>query len=413
MKRVIGVVLLVAATLFPASNRAGAAPTFIAYGADASGTAVHLVGITNSLSNFRNGFLDNYFPLAATHLDASPATTAAATIADTGPGGGFVDFEVNGKLPQTQYALAGQPGVPSASLSQQGTIITAAATTTSADARAAAASTTSGGPTAKASPAAPVNTDGDAGESHVIYDAAAGTIDAVSAGTLGHVAIAGGLVTIDSLTVTASVVATASGATPTYAINAAGVKVAGQAVSITDKGVVPVGGSPPTPALNQVLAQAGISLSTVAPVITRNGANATVDATGITVSFTAPNPNPSIPTLTTKVILGEARAFAFATPAPPPAPPVTGPSAEAPVVVPDTTPPVGVLQVPAPVTVTTSPPLPNQVAAPAATQPVAAGFRLVTERRRPSMLLWIYLAWQVIIIANGAAIVWWRRRIAR
>jgi hypothetical protein len=409
MKRVVAVALVVGAGFVPVSLAHADAPVaYDSYGADASATAVHLLGDTNSLSNFRNGFLDNAYPLAATHLDKSPATTAAATVADTGPGGGFIDFEVNGKLPQTQYALAGSPGTPSATLTDQGVVVVAAATPTSADARAAVATTTTGGPTAKASPAAPVNADGDAGQSHVIFDGA--SVKASGASSLAHVALAGGLVTIDGLTVTASVVANATGATPAYAITAESVKVAGVAVSITDKGIVPIGANPiPVQALNQALRQAGLSITTTAPIITHMGANATVDATGITIGFTAPNPNPSIPTLTTKVILGEARAFAFATASAP----VTPPPSTTPTTTGGTSSP-SVLQVPpaavespAPIALPATPPPPAAIAV----VPASTGLRMVTTRSRPTMLLWLFLGWQVIILANGAAVVWWRRKV--
>ncbi|MHB8465995.1 MAG: hypothetical protein ACYDH6_01310 [Acidimicrobiales bacterium] len=402
MKRVLVVALVVGAGMIPPAQ---AKVAFAAYGADASGTAVHLRSGTNSLSNFSNGFIDNAFPLAATHMDASPATTAAATVADTGPGGGFLDFEANGKLPQTQYALAGSPGAPSSTISAQGTVITAQATSTSADARAAVGTTTSGGPNAKESPAAPVNTDGDTGQSHVIFDGT--SVKANSASSLAHVTLAGGLVAIDGLTVTASVVATATTVTTGYSVTAQAVKVAGVAVSVTDKGIAPLGPNPvPVQALNQALAQSGVSLRTVAPVITHNGINATVEATGITVSFTAPDPNPSVPSSISQVILGEARAFAFATVAgevaPPPPPTVVNPPAPAPEVL---ALPPAVVSAP---TVATTPAPPTVVAPPAATAP-STGLRLITTRGRPTALLWLYLLWQIIILANAGAVLWWRR----
>jgi hypothetical protein len=160
--------------------------------------------------------------------------------------------------------------------------------------------------------------------------------------------------------------------------------------------------------LNQVLKQAGISLSTVAPVIEHHGPNATIDATGITVTFAAPNPNPSVPTLISKVILGEARAFAFATTETPvPTPVITPLPVE---VLPTPTATTPTLQVPLPsVNPPATPPAAEALPAPAATAPQATALQLVSSRSRPTMLLWIYLLWQAIIIANAAAVLWWRR----
>jgi len=189
------------------------------------------------------------------------------------------------------------------------------------------------------------------------------------------------------------------------------VKVAGQAVGVTDKGIAPLGAGLPTAALNAILSQAGITITTVAPTITKTGTNATIDVVGLEVTITAPNPTPSIPTLVTKIILGESRAFAFATPGTPVVTtPATG-GTSAPEAITS-----GPIEVPPPVTVapapvTTTPPTTSapQIAAPA---PAATGLRLVTVRKRPSMLLWAYLIWQVLIIGNAAVIVWWRRAAA-
>ena len=56
-----------------------------AWGADGSGAGVHVLGASNAFPNFRTGFLDNAYPLASAHLDASPAAQATASVADSGP----------------------------------------------------------------------------------------------------------------------------------------------------------------------------------------------------------------------------------------------------------------------------------------------------------------------------------------
>jgi hypothetical protein len=376
---------------------------------------LHLQGSTNALSNFRNGALDNYYPLATVHMDASPATTAASSLADTGPAGGFLDSEANGKLPQTQYALASSPGPAHGAVSQTGTIAVADATPTSADARTAVASSTAGGAQATPEPGSP---EADGGAAHVSFDAATGVARAAAVGTLSHASF-GGVLAIDGLTVTAAVVVTTTKATPAYSITAASIKVAGVPVAVTDHGItlaspsaaLTAAGAQLVAQLNGALKTAGISISTIAPSVTVTGPNATIDATGIVVTFTAPNPNPAIPSLSSKIVLGEARAFAFVTPGGPVTPAVTAPVVVAPVVVAPSTP----VAVVVPTTsgsagsngstgVGTAPPV-------SAGGPVASAaptFRLITSHRRPTDLVLLYFAWQTLILASVAAVIWWR-----
>jgi hypothetical protein len=256
-----------------------------------------------------------------------------------------------------------------------------------------------------------MDTEGDAGDSHVITDGT--TVKATSSGTLSHVSI-GGVLDVDGLTTSASVVANAAGATTSYTVTAASVKVAGQAVGVTEKGIVPAGGSVPVATLNQALSAAGISVATVAPVVTRTGSTATIDVVGLAVTITAPNPTPSVPTLVTKIVLGESRAFAFATPG------VAVPTSTEQPVLPSPETATGPIEVPpavtAPAEATIATPSSGpSLSAPAAGLPARNGagpVRLVVTRHRPTPLLWMYLVWQALVIGNAAVIVWWRRGAA-
>jgi hypothetical protein len=100
--------------------------------------------------------------------------------------------------------------------------------------------------------------------------------------------------------------------------------VAGKAVAVTDKGIVLADATPPgvpteavTAQLRDALAKAGLTISTVAPIVDVQGASATVAATGLHVKVAQPSTAPGVPTQSAEYVLGEARASAFATPASP------------------------------------------------------------------------------------------------
>src|SRR5438094_8155630 len=77
---------------------AAAAPgaSFVAYGLDGTGTGVHVRAGTDAFPNFANGVVDNAYPLAVVHLDASPSSKAIASVADTGPLGATAAGQAGG-----------------------------------------------------------------------------------------------------------------------------------------------------------------------------------------------------------------------------------------------------------------------------------------------------------------------------
>jgi hypothetical protein len=307
-----------------------ATTSLISYGADAAGTGVHVLGSTNNFTNFATGFLDNSYPLASTHLDAGPASQATATVLDTGPLGttaeGVAKPPVTDNTPfgflvaQPQYAVATYPGRTSDSTGQGLSVATALALQNSAEAHGALSSVGTGGSVEKPTDAG--RGAADEASSAVTVDPDGGKVRSSSSGYVRRAAFGGGALVISGVEVQASVDATGSDATPHYSVAVESATVNGTPVAITDKGVVaqdPVPGSDVqnqivNEQLNAALAGAGLKVFATAPKVTRDGPQATVEVSGVHVSYVAPNPDPSVPTLTYDYILGEARAFAFAVP---------------------------------------------------------------------------------------------------
>ena len=414
VRRVCAVVAVAVLTLSPlgtvGSHAADDASVLSAYGGDASGTSVHALGATNALTNFRTGFIDNSYPLATAHLDAAPAAQGTASIADTGPLGGVAVSQAPTVIQQPQYALATYPGESDASRSQAGTVAEARATETGANAHSAIAAAGETG--AVEHPGDVLHTSADDATSRVVVDRTAGTIDASAVGHASHASFGGGALVLDGVDVRASVTASATGtakATPRYALSIASASVNGTPVAITDKGVVaaePVAGSDAATAalnqqLNQALAGAGLKVFVTAPTITTSGAQATVAVTGVHVVYTAPAPDPSVPTLSLEYIVGEARAFGFVVPGD-----LKGVTAPEPEVAPvvsgvDLGSSTGAIEPVAPVV---SPAVPGAVT-------VSPGRAIpVTYRRpRPTWLVPLYVAWQVLVLLTAGALVWARR----
>src|SRR5207253_4677493 len=130
----------------------------------------------------RTGFLDNAYPLATVHLDASPAAQATASLADSGPlGSTAVAVADNKAVSQPQYATATFPGAAKATKTQGPSVADADATDTAANARGAVVAIGSGGAGTVEQPNDPAHTSADAGESHVTVERATGKVTASSA----------------------------------------------------------------------------------------------------------------------------------------------------------------------------------------------------------------------------------------
>ena len=347
----IAVVAAALALPVAGAESVAAAPgvSFAAFGADGTGTGVHVRAGTDAFPNFATGVVDNAYPLAVVHLDASPASKATASVADTGPLGATAAGQAGG-VQQPQYATAAYPGTPSASQSTGASVADAAATETSADARSTLTSvpppapgsspapvpsaptlpslstpgTTSGTASSTSSSSGPGTVSNGVGEAHAVIDRAAGLVRTTSIGSVSRATFGDGVLVIEGVTV--RVEARSDGATGTTdsAIDVGRILVAGKAVAVTDKGIVLADTAPPgvpteavTAQLRDALAKAGLTISVVAPVVDVQGASATVAATGLHVTAAQPSTAPGVPTQSAEYVLGEARASAFATPASP------------------------------------------------------------------------------------------------
>jgi hypothetical protein len=413
MKRIviIAVAAVLGAGVLPlgtAASRADEA-VFSSYGADASATSVHVLSYTNALTNFATGFLDNSYPLASTHLDAGPASQAVASILDTGPLGVTGEGQVKPNLDmispgsgdlvtQPQYAVARYPGPSSASLSDGGSVAEARADAISAQASAAL-----------------VAGSADDATSNVKVDQVTGVVTGESRGHVNRAVFGNGLLNISDVDVLARVTIEDSKVTPHYEISVGGATVNNTPVKITDKGVVvadePLPGSDVmtqvvNEQLNGALASSGFEVFVTPPVVTTDTGQATVEVTGVHVKYTAPNPDPSVPTLSVDYILGEARAFSFGVPAD-----VSGedlvPSLDT--VLPDLTSVEGATDF-GDVSGAVSELTPQSGAA--SLQPPSR--RLTTapvsvRRPRPTWLVVIYLVWQVLVLMTGGALLWSRK----
>ena len=402
-----------------------------AWGADGSGAGVHVLGASNAFPNFRTGFLDNAYPLASAHLDASPAAQATASVADSGPlGSTAVAVADNPAVSQPQYAVSTFPGAPAATKTQGASVADAFTTEKSADARGALGAAGSGGPGAVEQPKDPGHTSFGEGQAHLSVDKVAGRVSSTSTGHVQRATFGSGALVIGNVEVTAGVTSDGATATPTYSIRVTGASVNGSAVEITDKGVVVQGkaqnGSDAASQfvngnLNQSLANEGIKVFVTRPDVSVQGAGATVYATGVHVVIAPPSPNPSVPAQTIEYVLGEARAFAFATPATP-----------APVAAPPSAPVESAVSAPADLGNGSTQVLGTQSSAseptPLPATPTGGGrargaasiprpvttrlpTQLASSRSRPSWLIWLYLVWQALVLLSAGVVLWWRNAL--
>jgi hypothetical protein len=347
--RTTRIAALLAAGLFalPAATAISVAAAsdkaFVAYGLDGTGTGVHVRAGTDAFPNFATGVVDNSYPLAVVHLDASPASKATASLADTGPLGATAAGQAGG-IQQTQYATAAYPGTGSASQSTGASQADAAATETNADARSAYASvpppaagstplpvpalpalpTLAPLPTLPGTSSGPLAVANGLGESHAVIDQTGGVVKTTSIGSVSRATFGDGLLVIEGVTVKVEANSDGVNGVTDSTIDVGRISVAGKAVAVTDKGIaladLPVPGVPTeavTAQLRDALAKAGITISTVAPIVDVQGAMATISATGLHVKVAQPSTAPGVPTQSLEYILGEARASAFATPASP------------------------------------------------------------------------------------------------
>ena len=156
----------------------------------------------------------------------------------------------------------------------------------------------------------------------------ASAVTASSHTDVGAIQILGGLVKIAGISSDASASSDGNVGQPTSDFNLGAVTVAGVPASIGPNGITIQGSGPATflvPDANQALValkQAGISIHTIAPNTTLNGASATITSGALVVQFqdaNVPNPNGQVPisSLGLNLNIGLSQATADATALPP------------------------------------------------------------------------------------------------
>ncbi len=352
-------------------------------------------------AGFTAGEVDNFYPLARVEV-ATAGTNATATPADTGP---FAQAVFAGQnVQQPQYVSAQYPGTQNPPPYSAGSA-TAAASVTPASAT---ASATYGA----ANTTPPDGSDGGTASDSSYFDAAKGF---VSAGDLRvqRASYGAGVLVIDNVHVAVLVSNNGSAFTKTISITVGGAAVTvstplGQTVSvpvtIDQNGVTAtqplIPGGPlqaATQAVNAALASAGLSVHTVAPEVTQDGADLHVDAVGVVVDQENVGGANGVPSQFVVHTLGEVVLDNEATPAPPQPALSSGGTG-------GLGNPVGGV----PVTTTTGSGLGGSASSSAASSPAKhsgiSPVAALVKQPRPTWLLLSYLAWQALMLALVAAL---------
>jgi hypothetical protein len=452
-------VLVTAAGSALAPGRATAQTDFAVVNATVNAGAAYVVYFTGQLPNFSPGLIGSTFPLTHAHLDNSPFAEATASPADTGPAGGLVVSNYNGgpppsPAPQTiqqqqtvdsryppgdtkPLTFGGAPGPYASAQSGSGGAVAQSGGVDIATPQPAASSASSQrsafdaamaqwrsrfmSPAAQAAqPAAasaappPDGIDGDTGSSTVSVDAAKGIV-VNGDSRVAQASFGGGALVLHK--VHCAVTMSNDGTPHADIVTTVGdASVGGVPVSIGKDGVVVASQvvaldavQTASAALNGVLANAGITVTALAPQVHSSGSQETISATAVSVRVNNAGP----PQQTVIYNLGNVFADNLAIPAAAAPPSLdTGPPSDlsgATTLTPPTStdtgsttttplsPPVGV-----------NPPL-TRVLPIHTKKPVNAAPAAVALAPKPAWLLAAYLLWQALIIATLASLWWWRR----
>lgn len=451
--------------------RADAFSAFAVVNGTTTAAADHESVGTSSFPNFSKGVVDNYYPLAHAHIDNSPFSEGTASPLDTGPLGVTV-LGTQGLAPP-QYAEQRYPpqaSAPATFGAPGGPYAVAVAGPTGASAMATAASmpppsATPGGGIASSPPvgagtnarlawvdalaaaldgwrrasftaewnaahpmvqpdaAQPDGSDGDTAATSVAVDPGRGL--AVSGDSrVSRASFGGGLIVIDGVRVSVSIANDGTkDPTPQIAIDVGSTSVAGVPVSIGAQGVSVVGQQVATleplqqinSQLDAILQQAGITVSTVAPSVTRSAHQVTVDAIGVRVDVVQPSV-PGVPTQVAHHVLAEVFADSLAERASVVGNPTLGPSTAAPEGGSSGTGTVETFSGSEGATAVGAA-APSPETAPAGPSRGATGVAGIPTIRavaaKPLWLLLLYFAWQSLVLGTAASLWWWRRGLPR
>lgn len=255
------------------------------------------VGSTTN-PGFTAGLVNNFYPFARVNV-AVAGTSAAASPADTGP---FAQAVFAGQnVNQPQYVFAQNPGNPNPAPYSAGPA-TASASAGPASAKAAGTYGAVGNSTGTApSTTPPDGSDGGSASDTSYFDSSLGFVT-IGDSRVHHASYGAGVLSIDNVHVAVQVSTTGSTFSKTIAITVGGAAVTvpasaplGQSVTIPvtidQNGITAtqplVPGTPlqaATDMANAALAAAGLSVHTVAPQVTQDGADLHVDAVGVVIN---------------------------------------------------------------------------------------------------------------------------------
>jgi len=256
---------------------------------------------TSTNPGFDQGAVNNFYPLARVGVTTA-GTSADASPADTGP---FAQAVYAG-LPaypgytgqQPQYVHAQDPGTHNPPAFSAGTA-TAAAAVTQASATATATYGAVGNTTTAPLGSQPDGSDGGTARTTAYFDNALGFVT-IGDSRLQHASYGGGMLVIDNVHVLAQISTDGLGAfkkSVSVVVGSAYVNVGGNQVPVVidQNGVTVEQQNAPldqvqtvSAAINSALSAAGISVHTLAPVVTQAGDNLHVDAEGVVVEVAQP-----------------------------------------------------------------------------------------------------------------------------
>lgn len=315
-------------------------------GASTYGSAVQVSPLTPGLVGAgdvtEGNLVEAAIPYSTASTTTGPSSSCVSSPAypgDTAAGAGDALSTFAPQMPSSLVTLLNDPVVARADYPaelQVGTSSTYSAPGAGgAGVGTAGAEATPGGATCESTTAAESFADAEVtvGSSTVTSSTklAVSTVSATSSTDVGTISLLGGEITLAD--VHSSATATSDGATgqPSSEFAVGQVRVLGHPASVGPDGITLSGSSTgPTlvPDLNQALValeQAGISVHTVSPVETTNGAQATVTSGGLVIAFedqSIPNPDGAVPVSAVGLDLdvGFSQATADATALPPFAP---------------------------------------------------------------------------------------------
>jgi hypothetical protein len=375
---------------------------------------------------FSGGAVNNFYPLARVDV-ALAGTSAAASPADTGPLAQAVFAGQN--VTQPQYVYAKFPGDQNPPAYNAGSA-NASASVTPASATASATYGSAGNTTTAPAATQPDGSDGGTASDNAYFDSTLGFVT-IGDSRMHHASFGAGVLAIDNVHVAVKVSTNGTGSftkSVSVTVGGATVNVNGVAVPVTiDQNGVSVQqqNAPPdaiqavNATLNAALAQAGVSVHTVAPQVVQTGDNLHVDAEGVVVEYQQKGTPDGVPKQFVRHTLGEVvldNEAILAAPQPDlsasaGSTDLSGTGAGIPAATTTTT--TGGGGVPA---VDVGPP-PAGAATPAAQQPVqrpsTQPVAVALLQPRSNWLLPAYLAWQSLMIALAGSLYLHRSALRR